>query len=112
MGVLMGFIVRENPGVRLLITAPVLLFGLLAYSWWQFFENQLWLPVVPTVLAMMGSAILMVFYLFLTEGRQKKAISGMFSTMVSAALDVAGPSTLKVLFETTFMQLLRAFRRA
>ena len=32
---------------------------------------------------MMGSAILMVFYLFLTEGRQKKAISGMFSTMVS-----------------------------
>ena len=83
MGVLMGFIVRENPGVRLLITAPVLLFGMLAYSWWQFFENQLWLPVVPTVLAMMGSAILMVFYLFLTEGRQKKAISGMFSTMVS-----------------------------
>ena len=83
MGVLLGFVVRENPGVRLLITAPVLLFGLLAFSWWQFFENQIWLPVIPPVLAMLGSAVLMVFYLFLTEGRQKKAISGMFSTMVS-----------------------------
>ena len=54
---------------------------LLAYSVAVFREPTF--ITVPTVLAMMGSAILMVFYLFLTEGRQKKAISGMFSTMVS-----------------------------
>jgi class 3 adenylate cyclase len=83
MGVLMGFAVRENPGIRLLLIAPILLVGLLAFSWWQFFTHQLWVPVIPPVLAMSGSAVLMVFYLFLTEGRQKKAISGMFSTMVS-----------------------------
>ena len=41
---------------------------------------------------MFGSAVLMVFYLFLTEGKQKKAISGMFSTMVS-------PEVLKYLQE-------------
>ena len=74
-------VLSGEPGSRLLITAPVLLFGLLLLLW-QFFE--------PTLVAGRangvegdGSAILMVFYLFLTEGRQKKAISGMFSTMVS-----------------------------
>ena len=92
MGVLLGFVVRENPGPRLLVLTPVMLIGLVIYTWWQFFSNQLWLPLIPPVLAMFGSAVLMVFYLFLTEGRQKKAISGMFSTMVS-------PEVLKYLQE-------------
>ena len=92
MGVLLGFAVRENPGLRLLILAPIMIFGLLAYASWQFYINQLWLPVIPPALAMFGSAVVMVFYLFLTEGRQKKAISGMFSTMVS-------PEVLKYLQE-------------
>ena len=83
MGVLLGFAVRENPGARLLILGPILFIGLLSYTWWQFYSHQLWLPLIPPALAMFSSSVLMVFYLFLTEGRQKKAISGMFSTMVS-----------------------------
>jgi CHASE2 domain-containing sensor protein/class 3 adenylate cyclase len=104
MGVLLGFVVRENPGLRLLILAPIMFFGLLAYASWQFYSNQLWLPVIPPALAMFGSAVVMVFYLFLTEGRQKKAISGMFSTMVS-------PEVLKYLQEESGSLKLAGERR-
>ncbi len=104
MGVLLGFAVRENPGIRLLILAPIMLISLLAYTWWQFYSNQLWLPLIPPALAMFGSAVLMVFYLFLTEGRQKKAISGMFSTMVS-------PEVLKYLQEESGSLKLAGERR-
>jgi len=104
MGVILGFAVRENPGMRLLILAPIMLVGLWAYTWWQFYNNQLWLPLIPPALAMFGSAVLMVFYLFLTEGRQKKAISGMFSTMVS-------PEVLKYLQEESGSLKLAGERR-
>ena len=104
MGVLLGFAVRENPGLRLLILAPIMLVSLVFYTWWQFYSNQLWLPLIPPALAMFGSAVLMVFYLFLTEGRQKKAISGMFSTMVS-------PEVLKYLQEESGSLKLAGERR-
>ncbi len=104
MGVLLGFVVRENPGPRLLVLIPVMLTALVSYTWWQFTSNQLWLPLIPPVLAMFGSAVLMVFYLFLTEGRQKKAISGMFSTMVS-------PEVLKYLQEESGSLKLAGERR-
>ena len=104
MGVLLGFAVRENPGLRLLVLAPIMFFGLLAFASWQFYSNQLWLPVIPPALAMFGSAVVMVFYLFLTEGRQKKAISGMFSTMVS-------PEVLKYLQEESGSLKLAGERR-
>ncbi|MBM30823.1 MAG: hypothetical protein CMD77_07925 [Gammaproteobacteria bacterium] len=92
MGVLLGLFVKNNPGTRLLIFGPVLFAILFTAVLLAFFKYNYWLPFFPPALAMFGSAVLMVFYLFLTEGKQKKAISGMFSTMVS-------PEVLKFLQE-------------
>ena len=92
MGVLLGLLVKNNPGSRLLILGPVFFVILFSAVLLAFFKYNYWLPLFPPALAMFGSAVLMVFYLFLTEGKQKKAISGMFSTMVS-------PEVLKYLQE-------------
>ena len=92
MGVLLGLLVKNNPGSRLLIFGPVFFVILFSAVLLAFFKYNYWLPFIPPALAMFGSSMLMMFYLFLTEGKQKKAISGMFSTMVS-------PEVLKYLQE-------------
>ncbi len=61
------------------------------------FRYGWWLPAVPAMLGALGGVIGTGFYMYMAEGRQKRQIRNMFSTMVSPAVldymqDYARPS--------------------
>ena len=57
-----------------------------------FVKYNTWIPVLPMLLSLLGSAMIALFYLFFTEGKEKKMMRGMFGPMV-------GPSVLKFMEE-------------
>jgi len=48
-----------------------------------FFWRGWWLPTLPAAVGWIGSAVGMTLYMYAVEGRQKREIRAMFSTMVS-----------------------------
>jgi len=76
----------------LVLSSLVLVFGLIGVSVLLFKNYNTWIPVLPMLLSLLGSAMVALFYLFFTEGKEKKVMRGMFGPMV-------GPSVLKFMEE-------------
>jgi adenylate cyclase len=83
LGAIVGLSSNAPLRFGLLLGSLLLLLGA---GFYLLFRYGWWLPAIPAIFGALGSVMGIGFYMYMAEGRQKRQIRSMFSTMVSPAV--------------------------